>query len=1097
MARKPVSSLGVSFVSLLLILVSSSTYAVDPNGYTAEYECRAGGSRCPVDVVALGARACDQTITASTPWSAINWANNTICIQAGDHVAKGTLTIPANANGTGTDSNFKVLRYTRAGDDNDEPWLAQQLAGTQARLERLVVEGDFWLIHRLTFPNVSGVAERILFFATTGNDVRDVIINRVLVEGGGAGTGFHGISTDGEHGPSDYQGLSIQNSVLRNVGPLAPETESIGISLHVGRSDIDSRYYIVNNELHDWVSHLIQIGRDQLPIIPGIVVENNDLYVSPALHQPNGTAASESPLSIKVKGSEQFPTRVMHNRIWGARSTAMDLCCTGERGGQAITTYSTLEYLLIQNNVIGESNIGSFPTDNSSWIGNIFYSIKKYFDCGNDCNSHVLQWGGAANEVYLNTVIDNPSYSFSTGVAPNLDIRCNTLISAADRDPTGGGPSGSAVIDDNVFYDSPTLHANGVDNNIVSGIRTRENGATYSVGEIIRTGPVNSCGAENDSSCYLYRVTAAGTSSGVSYCAELGCTTTDGGMSVQAVRGPYKVWRKLKTGPEPKIIPYAAVHTSAAEAAFCPSGTGSSPNIGINGDTLGNGILAADLTGTTRVRTAGALQASGGGSQPPPGSSPYPGPNPAPIPGTIEAENFDNGAAGVAYSDVDAGNNGGAYRNTDVDVAADQGASNQNMLGWARTGEWLNYTVDVMEAGNYTLEIGVAANGVGGTFHIEFGGADKTGPIQVPDTGGWFTWQPVSRTVSLSAGRQTMRLVMDSVSPVTGSTGDFDYFRLTPGSAPSATYVSDLPFTSATNGWGPVERDRSNGELAGGDGHPITLNGTVYNKGLGVHAYSEVRVSLGGQYARFLSDVGVDDETGTSGSVQFEVWADGTRLYQSPVMFSSTPTQTVNVDVSGRQELVLIVKDGGDGVDSDHGDWAGARLVPSGSAPPPPTGTILREHWAGIAGVTVASLTSHPNYPNNPTGSEQLTLFEAPTDWADNYGTRIRGFVHAFASGNYIFWIAGDDESELWLSTDANPGNKVRIAFLNGWTFSRQWDKYATQQSIPITLTAGQRYYIEALQKEGGGGDNLAVGWQLPNGTFEGPIPGSRLSPAP
>jgi hypothetical protein len=84
-----------------------------------------------------------------------------------------------------------------------------------------------------------------------------------------------------------------------------------------------------------------------------------------------------------------------------------------------------------------------------------------------------------------------------------------------------------------------------------------------------------------------------------------------------------------------------------------------------------------------------------------------------------------------------------------------------------------------------------------------------------------------------------------------------------------STYVSDLTWTSATNGWGPVEKDRSNGGLAAGDGRTITLNGTPYAKGLGAHAASDVRYSLGAGCTRFRADVGVDDEVGMNGSVIF------------------------------------------------------------------------------------------------------------------------------------------------------------------------------------------------------------------------------------
>ena len=164
----------------------------------------------------------------------------------------------------------------------------------------------------------------------------------------------------------------------------------------------------------------------------------------------------------------------------------------------------------------------------------------------------------------------------------------------------------------------------------------------------------------------------------------------------------------------------------------------------------------------------------------------------------------------------------------------------------------------------------------------------------------------------------------------------------------------------------------------------------------------------------------------------------------------------------------------------------------------PVPGCVLREYWTGIGGSTVADLTGNPNYPNTPSGSDQLTSFEAPTNWGDNYGQRLRAYVTAPATGAYTFWIASDDASELWLSTDDSPANVRRIAYVSSWTYPRQWTVEANQNSAnvvgAINLVAGRRYYVEALQKEGGGGDNLCVRWQLPGGTVEEPIPAGRLT---
>lgn len=163
-----------------------------------------------------------------------------------------------------------------------------------------------------------------------------------------------------------------------------------------------------------------------------------------------------------------------------------------------------------------------------------------------------------------------------------------------------------------------------------------------------------------------------------------------------------------------------------------------------------------------------------------------------------------------------------------------------------------------------------------------------------------------------------------------------------------------------------------------------------------------------------------------------------------------------------------------------------------------PGSGITRDWWTGISGSTVASLTTNAAYPNSPTGTETIaTLFEAPLDWAENYGQRMHGYFIAPTTGNYRFYIASDDNSELWLSTDSTTASAVKIASVTDWTNSREWSKYLSQKSAAIALTAGQRYYIRALHKEGAGGDNLAVGVEFPNGSYERPVPFHRLDPWP
>jgi len=164
-------------------------------------------------------------------------------------------------------------------------------------------------------------------------------------------------------------------------------------------------------------------------------------------------------------------------------------------------------------------------------------------------------------------------------------------------------------------------------------------------------------------------------------------------------------------------------------------------------------------------------------------------------------------------------------------------------------------------------------------------------------------------------------------------------------------------------------------------------------------------------------------------------------------------------------------------------------------------GNILFEYFWGTTD-QLSSLLGLASYPDSPDDSEWRTIFEGPTDWRDNYGTRVRGYVYPPGTGDYTFWIASDDQSQLWLSTNDDPANAVQIASVPGWTPSRDFLNTGggvggpEQQSGPITLQAGQKYYIEALQAEGGGGDNLAVAWGGP-GIGAGPvvIAGTYLSP--
>jgi hypothetical protein len=135
---------------------------------------------------------------------------------------------------------------------------------------------------------------------------------------------------------------------------------------------------------------------------------------------------------------------------------------------------------------------------------------------------------------------------------------------------------------------------------------------------------------------------------------------------------------------------------------------------------------------------------------------------PWPIPGKIEAENYDIGGQGVAFNETSAGNTGNAYRTDDVDIEPTTDNGGGYNVGWIAQGEWLEYTVNVTE-GTYTLDVRVASENTGTSFHIEMDGVNISGPISIPNTGGWQSFQTVSiPNITLTGGQKTMRIAMDA-----------------------------------------------------------------------------------------------------------------------------------------------------------------------------------------------------------------------------------------------------------------------------------------------------------------------------------------------
>ena len=158
-----------------------------------------------------------------------------------------------------------------------------------------------------------------------------------------------------------------------------------------------------------------------------------------------------------------------------------------------------------------------------------------------------------------------------------------------------------------------------------------------------------------------------------------------------------------------------------------------------------------------------------------------------------------------------------------------------------------------------------------------------------------------------------------------------------------------------------------------------------------------------------------------------------------------------------------------------------------GDVPTEAEGFITVREYHGIGTTSIATLMAQAKFPDSPDVNTVATYFEwpqsgdidtpPPGNVRDNYGWHLVGYIHPPETGEYRFFVATDDNSELWLSTDADPANAVQITQESQWRGVRNYGDEDESNSAPIFLEKGKAYFIECFAKEGGGGDNMAVAW--------------------
>jgi len=234
-------------------------------------------------------------------------------------------------------------------------------------------------------------------------------------------------------------------------------------------------------------------------------------------------------------------------------------------------------------------------------------------------------------------------------------------------------------------------------------------------------------------------------------------------------------------------------------------------------------------------------------------------------------------------------------------------------------------------------------------------------------------------------------------------------------------------------------------------------------------------------------------------------WAAGQSAFKHEVFFSTVQDDVVNGAPSASKGIVIATTmelapltlettyywrvDGIDVMDNRKtGDvWSFTTTIPG-------LGFAKRELWTNSnAGTAIADIYADGRYPGSPTDvNDKMPNFESPADIANNYIGKLSAWLHVPVAGEYTFWVAADDQAQLFLGPD--PDSAVVIASVTTWTSAQQWDKEGSQKSKPITLEAG-RYYLMAHWKEGEGGDSGSAAWQgagIPNREL---IAGSYLMP--
>ena len=249
-------------------------------------------------------------------------------------------------------------------------------------------------------------------------------------------------------------------------------------------------------------------------------------------------------------------------------------------------------------------------------------------------------------------------------------------------------------------------------------------------------------------------------------------------------------------------------------------------------------------------------------------------------------------------------------------------------------------------------------------------------------------------------------------------------------------------------------------------GLPLTYNGSRYFTPFQVKTYVQ---------ARRL----VEAPLRAAGGLSFSSWSDGGDAVHEITVGDSDQVLTARYTEGAEAADETGEAAAGSPLLAAEEQEAGAAAGPGRTSTPAWT-ALQAERWDGVDGATLEAFTRTPQYHNEPASLFALSALELPRGGGTHYGVRIRGYLVPPQSGDYRFAIAADDQGALFLGLDADPAHKRVVAYTPAPTPAGVYEQFVEQRSGPVTLEAGQRYYIEVLYKQADHKDHLTVAWQQP-----------------